>query len=379
MQAAVLDRVNSQQLSEKDAAHLDMAYLRPAGHMVIAERDALYAYLLKDYRTDDKRRVHLFPVVTFVLTFLFCCTVVFPNTIALTLLLSGLTFVAQGALVALLQPFTDAFGHLKSVLAAAAKLVQCLVALGLISALNTSVIHGDAAAVHSDSQQQRLAAAAFRLFAANKPYIITLCALLAVPAVLALIGWRVREYFKHQQQRALRAQMEQQTDYSVTAWSRFSRKEGQEGHALHVDTAAADTEGLSADTSYDEEDSAIVDTWTDTQPSSPQLPAGQQQADTDGLTQWHSTAEEVELAVHTRGLAAVNVEAKQPESSHSPHTSHPQVAFHYDQHSHHGLPAQTAHTGVESAVPPPLPPRPATVTLPTAPPMLPPRVGPSAP
>ena len=217
VEAAVLDRLTSRQLTGKDAAHLDMAYLKPSGRMILAERDARYAYLLKGYRTDDARRVHLFPVVTFVLASVFACTVAFPSSIALTLLLSGLTFLAQGALVALLLPFVGQIANIKSVLASVAKLLQCLVALGLISALNTSVIHGQADAVHSESLQAQLASDTFRLFKHNEPYIIALCVLLLLPAALAVFGWRCRLYFQRREMSSLWDECEQHTDYSATA------------------------------------------------------------------------------------------------------------------------------------------------------------------
>ena len=220
VQQAILARMSSNQLSDRDAAHLDVLYLKSSGRMLMAERDAYYAYVLKGYRTDDRRRVYLFPVVGFVLSFLFCCSVVFPGTIALTLLLSGLTFVAQGALVALLQPFVDATGNLKSAVSAAVKLLQCLVALGLIPAVNTAVIHGDPSAVHSIPQQMNLAQMTFNLFADNTKFIVTLTMLLMTPALLALIGWRCRVYFQRKQEETLWNRFAGQTDFSATAASR---------------------------------------------------------------------------------------------------------------------------------------------------------------
>ena len=216
VEQVVLDRLSSHELTARDAAHLQAAYLLSAEEMLLLERQANCGYLLSELRAQQDWRVQYFPVALLALSFVFCCAVAFPDSVALTLLLCGLTFVAQGAVVAFFLPYVSSWSNGTAVLGAVVKLLQCLIALGLLQAVSLTSISPDPAAAHSDSAQQLLASTTFRFFQQNLAFVATLCCLLLVPAALYAAGRWYQAQQLSSQQAKLRRQLQDETDYSVT-------------------------------------------------------------------------------------------------------------------------------------------------------------------
>ena len=219
VEQVVLERLSSSELTPRDAARLQVRYLRSAEEMLLLERQAQCGFLLSEFRSDRQWRVQYFPVALLLLSFVFCCAVAFPSTVALTLLLCGLTFIAQGAFVSFFVPYDAAFANGRAIVGAVLKLLQCLVALGVLHAVNVTSIEPDATAAHSLSAQQQLASMTFRFFQQNFAYVATLCCLLLIPIALYAVGRWHKAQQAESAEHKLRTHLQDETEFSTTRTS----------------------------------------------------------------------------------------------------------------------------------------------------------------
>ena len=193
-------RLKRGELSPSKAALLSTQYLHAAQSLVLSERAAQYGYFVALY----KPRAFLYPVPLLLLSVLVAAAVVFPSSIAVTLLLCGLGFIVQGAVTALFLPFVSARSNGKSLVSAAGRLAQCLAALGILHAVNpSSYSPSPSTAAHSASAQAELETLTERFFAENVSFIVVLLACMSVPVSLLLLGGLHRRWRAEQHQRAL--------------------------------------------------------------------------------------------------------------------------------------------------------------------------------